>query len=192
MKDCQRRCSRASVTYVSLQDRPHYRRQRGLILPMLLIFLLVMMFLGFGALRAALLEEKMATNAGNQQMAFQAAEHALRFCENQLRLSPVTIPQLKQGPVTVDGASSKPYWEIADSWRNDEISVSVPRMSSEGTVAAAPPRCLVERLQFDADLQYRQQLPPQFSQQRLAYRVTARGIGASTAAVVLLQSYLLL
>ncbi|MDB5766369.1 MAG: type pilus assembly protein PilX, partial [Collimonas fungivorans] len=102
------------------------RRQFGLVLPMLLISLLVMMLLAFSVLRAALLEEKMAANAGNLQMAFQAAEHALRFCENQLQLSPIVIPQLKQGPVPIDGDSSKPYWEIADSWRNSEVSVTVP------------------------------------------------------------------
>ncbi|WP_061542123.1 pilus assembly PilX family protein [Collimonas fungivorans] len=164
------------------------RRQSGLVLPMLLISLLVMMLLAFSVLRAALLEEKMAANAGNQQMAFQAAEHALRFCENQLQLSPIAIPQLKQGPVPVDGGNSKPYWEIADSWRNSEVSVAVPRQAGEGAQPAAPSRCLVERLQFDADLQYQPQLPPP----RPAFRITARGIGASSAAVVLLQSYLLL
>ncbi|HWW07202.1 pilus assembly protein [Collimonas sp.] len=188
MKICQHRCRQTSVASTLLQDHPRCHRQLGLILPMLLIFLLVMMLLGFGALRAALLEEKMAANAGNQQMAFQAAEHALRFCENQLRLSPITIPLLKQGPASDGNVNSKPYWEIADSWSNNEISVSVPRMNNKGALAAAPPRCLVERLQFDADLQYQRQAV----QPRPAFRITARGIGASTAAVVLLQSYLLL
>ena len=188
MKDCQRHCGRPSATPAWLGPRPSYRRQTGLILPMLLIFLLVMMLLGFGALRAALLEEKMAANAGNQQMAFQAAEHALRFCENQLQLSPHIIPLLKQGPIPDGAVNNKPYWEIADSWRNNKVSVAVPRMRSEGALAAAPPRCLVERLQFDADLQYRQQA----AVPRPAFRITARGVGASSAAVVLLQSYLLL
>lgn len=169
-------------------DRWKLYSQSGVVLPMVLIFLMVMMFLGFTALRAALLEEKMAANAGNQQMAFQAAEHALRFCGNQLQLSPITIPQLQQGPIPVGDANSKPYWEIADSWSNGNVSVVVPRMGSEGAAAAMPSRCLVEKLEFDGDLQYLQQLP----QQRPAYRVTARGIGASTAAVVVLQSYLLL
>lgn len=168
--------------------RRQWHLQSGVILPMVLIFIMVMMFIGFAALRGALLEEKMATNAGNQQMAFQSAEHALRFCEGQLQLSSITIPQLKQGPIPVDDANSKPYWEIADSWSNSDVSVAVPRMGSEGAVAAMPSRCLVEKLQFDGDLQYQQQL----SQQRRAYRITARGIGASTAAVVVLQSYLLL
>jgi type IV pilus assembly protein PilX len=168
----------------SLRQR---RRQSGLVLPMLLLCLLVMLLLGSSALRAALLEEKMAANAGNLQLAFQAAEHALRFCENQLQLSPIVIPLLEQGPVAV-GDSRKPYWEIADSWRNGEVSVAVPRTAGEGLQPAAPARCLVEQLQFDADLQYRQHLQPS----RPAFRITARGTGASSASVVLLQSYLLL
>ncbi|WP_092354910.1 PilX N-terminal domain-containing pilus assembly protein [Collimonas sp. OK242] len=168
--------------------RRQWHPQSGVVLPMVLICLMVMMFLGFTALRAALLEEKMAANAGSQQMAFQAAEHALRFCANQLQLSPVAIPQLKQGPVPAGEANSKAYWEIADSWSNSNVSVVVPRMGSEGAAAALPARCMVEKLQFDGDLQYRQHLP----QRRPAYRITARGIGASTAAVVVLQSYLLM
>ncbi|PFH09702.1 type IV pilus assembly protein PilX [Collimonas sp. PA-H2] len=162
--------------------------QRGAVLPMLLISLLVMAFLGFNSLNTALLEEKMAANAGSRQLAFQAAEHALRFCENQLQLTPVTIPQLRQGPVAADGANGMHYWEMADSWRNDKISIPVPRIGTEGLAPAAPARCLAEHLELDADLQFQLYAP----QPRPAFRITARGVGASNAAVVLLQSYLLL
>jgi type IV pilus assembly protein PilX len=164
------------------------RRQRGVVLPILLISLLVMAFLGVSSLRAALLEEKMAANAASQQLAFQAAEHALRFCENQLQLTPVVIPLLKPGPLAEGGASGKHYWEVPDSWRNDKVSVQVPRIGDEGIAPAAPARCLAERLQFDVDLQFHLHVP----QPRPAFRITARGIGASQAVVVLLQSYLLL
>lgn len=163
-------------------------QQRGTVLPMLLISLLVMAFLGVSSLRTALLEEKMAANADSRQLAFQVAEHALRFCENQLQLTPVTIPQLRQGPPAADG---KQYWEIADSWRNDDVSVAVARIVAEGIAPAAPARCLVERLQLDDDLPFQQYVRP-VSQTRPAFRITARGVGASNAAVVLLQSYLLL
>ena len=165
--------------------RNRYCRQRGVVLPMLLISLLVMAFLGASTLRTALLEEKMAANADSRRLAFQAAEHALRFCEQQLQMTPVTIPLLRQGPPTADG---KQFWEMADSWRNDEVSVAVARIGTEGVAPAAPARCLVEQLQLEADLQFRQYVPPA----RPAFRITARGVGAGTAAVVLLQSYLLL
>jgi type IV pilus assembly protein PilX len=168
--------------------RAGHRLQCGAVLPMLLISLLVMAFLGMSSLRTAMLEEKMAANTDSRQLAFQAAEHALRFCENQLRLTPVTIPQLRQGPAAADG---KQYWEIADSWRNDDVSVPVARLSTEGLAPAEPARCLVERLQLEADLQFWQYVLPAPSA-RPAFRITARGVGASNAAVVLLQSYLLL
>ncbi|AIY44163.1 hypothetical protein LT85_5005 [Collimonas arenae] len=159
-----------------------------MLLPTLLICLLVMGFLGISALRTALFEEKMAANAASQQLAFQSAEHALRFCENQIQLTPIVIPQLRQGPITADGADSEQYWEMAESWRNDLISVPVPRIGDEGITSAAPARCLVERLQFETDMQFHLYTP----QPRPAFRITARGVGASNAAVVLLQSYLLL
>ena len=159
-----------------------------MVLPMLLICLLVMALLGVSSLRTAQLEEKMAANAGSRQLAFQAAEQALRFCENQLQLTPIAIPLLKQGPLAAADAAPLDYWEMADSWRNDKVSVVVPRIGTEGVAPAAPARCLAEHLQFDADLQFQLYAPPP----RPAYRITARGVGASNAAVVLLQSYLLL
>ncbi|AMP17505.1 pilus assembly PilX family protein [Collimonas pratensis] len=173
---------------VPAMTRERYCQQRGVVLPMLLISLLAMAFLGVSSLRTALLEEKMAANADSRQLAFQAAEHALRFCENQLQLTPVTIPQLRQGPPAADG---KQYWEIADSWRKDDVSVAVARIGAEGIAPAAPARCLVERLQLDDDLPFQQYVRP-VSQARPAFRITARGVGASNATVVLLRSYLLL
>lgn len=161
--------------------------QHGVVLPMLLISLMAMAFLGFSALRTALFEEKMAASRDSRQLAFQAAEHALRFCEEQLQQTPITIPQLKQGPVESD-AGSMQYWELPGSWRNDQISMPVPRIGNEGLVPAAPARCLVERLELDAGLEFQLYAP----QPRPAFRITARGVGVSTAAVVLLQSYLLL
>lgn len=169
-----------------------HRQQRGVILPLILVFLLVMAFLGFSALGSARLEEKMAANASSQLLAFQAAEHALRFCETQLQLTPIpsAIAQLQQGPIPVNHKQSKNHWEIAENWHNDDVSIKVPAMANAGTstTSVSAPRCLVERLQFEAGLQFRLQLP----EQRPAFRITARGTGASDDVVVLLQSYLLL
>ncbi|MEO6917992.1 MAG: PilX N-terminal domain-containing pilus assembly protein [Collimonas sp.] len=182
------RLLRLSTVPASAHLFPQGFWQHGVVLPMLLICLLVMGFLGISSLRTAVFEEKMAANAGSQQLAFQSAEHALRFCENQLQLTPIAIPLLKQGPHAGVGADGKQYWEMADSWRNDQVSVPVPRIGAEGVTPASPARCMVERLEFETDLQFHLDVP----QPRPAFRITARGIGASSAAVVLLQSYLLL
>ncbi|MEN9865364.1 MAG: hypothetical protein RL748_954, partial [Pseudomonadota bacterium] len=53
--------------------------QSGLVLPLVLIFLVIMMLLGTAVIRNVSLEEKMAGNMRNRNLAFQSAEHALRF-----------------------------------------------------------------------------------------------------------------
>lgn len=55
--------------------------QRGAVLIVSLIFLLVLTILGVSSMRSTVLEEKMAGNMRDQSLAFQAAEVALRDAE---------------------------------------------------------------------------------------------------------------
>lgn len=56
----------------------HPKRQRGVVLAVVLILLLVMTLLGLAALRGTLMEERMSANQFDRSLAFQAAEAALR------------------------------------------------------------------------------------------------------------------
>lgn len=60
------------------------RDQAGIVLPVVLIFLVIMTILGITAIRNVTLEERMAGNSAYQQLAFQAAEMALRDCERDI------------------------------------------------------------------------------------------------------------
>ena len=60
------------------------RRQRGVVLFIALILLLVLTSLGVVLARMQMVEERMAGNEDNHQLAFQAAEAALRAAEDDL------------------------------------------------------------------------------------------------------------
>lgn len=60
-------------------------RQRGAVLLVALIMLLLLTVLGAAAMRDTSLQERMAGNMRDQSLAFQAAEAALRFAEQKVK-----------------------------------------------------------------------------------------------------------
>lgn len=60
--------------------KPH-DRQRGIVLIVAMVMLVVMSILGISSIRGIALEEKMAANAHDRSIAFQAAEAALQAGE---------------------------------------------------------------------------------------------------------------
>lgn len=162
---------------------------RGIALPIVLIFMVVMMLLGVTAIRNVTLGEKMSGNLHNQQLAFQAAESALRYCENAMQ---GIIPA--GGPTPTAKSPANPnltplpanLWDVADNWKNDStVSVAVPSKPLDGLAIA--PRCMVENMEDYLIFEGNQNKKGEILQ---VYRVTARGVGGTDNAVVLLQSYL--
>jgi len=66
--------------------------QRGSVLVVSLIFLLLLTLLGLAALQTTTLEEKMAGNVTDQSRAFQAAEAALRNAEAEIDTASFLTP----------------------------------------------------------------------------------------------------
>jgi type IV pilus assembly protein PilX len=64
---------------------PRARQQRGAVLIVSLLLLLVMTLLGLGASQSTRLQERMAGNQRDLELALQGAESALRGAEYQLR-----------------------------------------------------------------------------------------------------------
>ena len=63
------------------QMKLNQRRQRGAVLIVSLIFLLVITMLAVGSMQNTMLEEKMAGNASDRNLAFQSTESAVREAE---------------------------------------------------------------------------------------------------------------
>lgn len=151
--------------------------QTGVALPIVLIFVVVMLLIGITAIRNVTLGEKMAGNTRNQELAFQAAEQALRFCENAMLTNASTKPTVLTPSITGN------LWDVATNWQGAN---SVAIASTLPGVNTAP-RCMVEDVKSTLRLDSTQLKKDDGTQ---VYRVTARGTGASDNAIVLLQSYL--
>jgi type IV pilus assembly protein PilX len=172
--------------------------QRGLVLPIVLIFLVIMMLLGTAMIRNVTLEEKMAGNMRNRNLAFQAAEQALRFCETSVQLGNMTALNLKlnaEGPIKTGANAGKNYWELKSYWADPNFAVTVPPVSlqSSGAALASAPQCMVEVITAPITSSTSTAAQDRDNgNQKTQFRVTARGVGLDANTVVQLQSYIVL
>lgn len=144
--------------------------------------LLVMTLIGVSAMQTNLLEEKMAGNQRDLNLAFQAAEAALRDSENWLRdrtNEPVPDANAGSGVFTFDALGSV-WWEADSNW------ASGTAFSGISGVNLSPLR-VIEGAGFitDGSLTIGQ---TQGQTPRLLYRVSARGTGGTDSARVIVQT----
>lgn len=137
---------------------PH-ARQRGIVLFVALIMLVIMSILGVSSIRGIALEERMSTNAYDQSIAFQAAESALRAGEQAaISLAPGSEPaDIPCAPLTSaqGGYISTPSLNCSPNWVDKADTTSLmnaatPLTSNLGTLAGNAPRYLIEYLGGDA------------------------------------------
>lgn len=161
----------------------HSARERGATLVVSLVMLLILTLLGTTAMQSTSLEEKMAGNTRDRNVAFQAAEAALREGERVLA-QPVLPPFDGTGgryqPALGTGART---WETVD-W-TDGTAVTVYSEGAMSGVAGAPAYIIEEMpAVFDTTASIEAGTP--LTQEY--YRVTARATGATNGAVVILQT----
>jgi type IV pilus assembly protein PilX len=168
-----------------------------------LVTLLVMTVIGTASMQGAALEEKMAGNARSRDLAFQAAESALRAGEDWLmdkdKGQPLgsPVPCTAQPDAGLDdskcymSSGEYPAWKLVDdlrSWTDDGRATLYGENLAQDTAAAGKPSYVVERLQSIDDaanggLEAGTQKP-----QKHYYRITAHGHGATADAVAVVQS----
>lgn len=175
-------------------------RPRGFSLLAVLLMMVVLAFLTLGALNVSLIQERMAGNARDRNLALQAAEAALRDAEADIEANLTVDSAFVAGctnglctPASMvsSGAVSTLRWQTVD-W-----SASAARSRAYGSATAATalpdvaaqPRYIVELLPV---------LPPPSGQSAhvgnnalespQAFRITARAVGLRSSTVVLLQS----
>lgn len=158
------------------------QHQRGMSLVMGLIFLVVLTLLGMAAMRGTILEERMAANSRDRDLAFQSAEAAIRQAEQVLQGA--TLPAFASGTAytpRIAGSTPSSYWTTTHPWSSQSITAWQP----PGTSLA--PRYVIEDMGAKAaggggSLGFKA-----IGDQGV-YRITARGVGSSTNAVVILQA----
>jgi type IV pilus assembly protein PilX len=156
-------------------------RQRGAILITSVIFLIVVTMIVLTVLRGGTLEERMARNARDRQVALQAAESVLRDAEASLFSGPPFDPYDPSAftSACTNGFCFKPAaaatWQSID-WSSTALTRSFAASTSNIAGLNAQPRYIVEII-----------TPPMKSgssgqcENGLA-KVTARGVGNGNAA----------
>lgn len=163
--------------------------ERGVVLVVALLMLLVLTLIGVAATRGTSLEQRMAGNNQDHQVAFQAAEAGLVNCEDFL--NQVTLPPFDgtNGLFQQDTDAATPLWDNdADWWSTNAREYDGPAFvdASGEPIVAQSPRCIIEELAA---------VPPPGGSlaadkpgQILMYRLSVRAVGGSENTVVKLQT----
>jgi len=167
--------------------------ERGAALVMALIILLVLTLLGVSAMNTTVLEEKMASNAKDRNLAFQAAETALIAGEQWVNglLSKPPFPNNNNGlylPYSCAGGAQIPVWDCAN-WSATAPGGGVVIYGGGLQYVGAPPKYIVEDLGEIPEEQGSRTVPTRYQGKgNTVMRITARGTGGTNAAIVTVQS----
>ncbi|CAK0737784.1 type IV pilus assembly protein PilX [Gammaproteobacteria bacterium] len=199
---------RHGVHLCGASDRIHsVNWQRGVVLIVSLVFLLLMSLIGVTAMQGTTLEEKMSNNVRQRSLAFQSAEAALRTGETILQQAVLPVfdnstPGLRQ-PIGTGSCDMATYWLNSYCWSGTS---TVDCTTTPSTVPASP-SCTAASQQYSGTLDSSLNEQPRYVIEELPsmpvagssakfsgitsggfYRVTARGLGGTGDAIVILQS----
>jgi type IV pilus assembly protein PilX len=165
-------------------------KQTGTVLILSMIILLVMTIIGLSSMSSTIMEEKMSQNVRDTNLAFEAAEAALRdsgrWLNNQVR-EPV--------PMAPDGCSGSPcdvyltnafndeFFKNPASWTDDDTR-EYQTADKDFPEVSDDPKYVIEYQAFIPDSLVRGYEAPTGQN---VYRATARGTGKSTAAQAIVQ-----
>ena len=165
---------------------PSGNSQHGAALIFSMILLLVLTLLGLSSMRTATLEEKMAYNMRDMNLAFEAAESGLREAETWLDQQANEASVNNQAFVYPPDAAPELTTQTHSWWSNADNSASygIAGSTALGEVNSQP-RFVIEQRAFVPDSLVQGFEPPKGKN---LYRVTARGTGATDTAQSISQS----
>lgn len=164
--------------------------QNGSALVISLMILLVLSLLGMSAVQVSTVEERMAGNLRNSNLAFQAAETALRDGEADLAAAVpanfnCTHGLFRAGDADCDNSiDATLVWDGLD-WSDDDVVIRYDR-GGLTEVVHTQPAYIVEQLAGVAAANDSLQVPAALDTSY--YRITARGTGGTDTAVAIVQS----
>lgn len=164
-------------------------REMGAVLITGLIFMTLVMLIALSVMRSATLEERMAANSRNRQLALEAAEAVVRDAEQSLftaaPFSPFDlnafVSDCTNGYCAFPTAGSTPRWQSI-AWTEPTITRSFANAKSNLVGVASQPRYIVEMIGQEGG--QRQHICP-----RLLFRITGRGVGADGSEVYVEDIY---
>lgn len=172
-------------------DRNLPARQRGVILVVCLVLLVVLTLIATGGMQSTIVEERMAGNLQDYDLAFQAAESALEEAESWLDAQVLLPSTSADGSTHVwlldapdPDTDSSPWWDERDAtwWGSKGHSLSgLAEVSTQ-------PDYVIEEYFSGFQGQSLNIGTGGFSSSRVIHRITGRGVGANANTEVLLQS----
>ena len=152
------------------------KRQHGVVLIIALILLVIISLLAVSTLHNATSTESVAGNVRTTELATQAADIALRYCELSVLkiINSEDAGNFKKSHIL--GPNSGKLWEIPASWDTETptkiytLPLSVLQLNGIGNIYKRPSECMVE------------QLSPQSTTVNY-YLITARGFGPEVPAL---------
>jgi type IV pilus assembly protein PilX len=172
-------------------------RQCGAVLVVSLLLLLIMTVIGVAAMSTNSLEERIAGNLGDRDLAFQAAESALRDAENFINgVAIITAFDGNNGLLCEDNPTCpEPDYTAVNTWQGTNSreyaggGTAIPGVSTQ-------PRYVIKFLGRSAGSVAGGGVgaiggygKPTFVPQVSYFKVTARGVGQSPNSQVVLQTY---
>lgn len=126
----------------------HQAGSRGMVMVMVLVLLGIMGLMAMFSLRLALTGQAVASNRHAHAQALQAAELALRYCEDSIGRPDSVVPVQPAPDVDADAPV---LWQTASHWgKSAPLASQVPRALAHGALSmpadAALPQCLVEAM----------------------------------------------
>lgn len=166
------------------------QRSRGVALFISLVLLLVLTIIGVSAVQTTTLETRMARNEHDRLLAFQAAESALRDAEAFLDTVITT-------DIFSDGGAAG-LWTVSDLGQPDRWEQAVWAAGTSVTAptdvdgVSEPPRYIIEHVASVIREENAYQIEDPYAANAAdrieMFRITARGVGGSANAQVLLQT----
>jgi type IV pilus assembly protein PilX len=177
------------------------KRQQGVALIMAMVFLMILTIIGVTVMSTTSLQEKMAGNVQDKNVAFQAAETALTVAENAINASPPATGAFGTTPGYLQpaAAGATPVWndgslvDWTDTSKCNSAGGTLCVSTMDPGLVAEQPRYIVENLQTIATSSGNSLVqgfapPPTNSGRITMYRITAYGVGRTTNAVAMVQS----
>ena len=168
--------------------------QRGVALVMALVFLVILTLLGIGAMNTTALEEKMAFNSKDRNLAFQAAETALKVGENWIGTqlgAPTGFPNNAIG-LYDPSTTATPVWDSVTWSGTSNLTVypNTPTQSVSGSLThiSTQPKYVIEYLGQVQPTGGSLTMTNTTSSNLYYYRITARGTGGTDSSVAMVQS----
>lgn len=168
--------------------------QQGAVLFVGLIMLIVVTLMGIVAMKSSMLQEKLAAGAMDQNIAFQAAESALRDAEIYINASVTSASGFSAActnGLCLPSTTSTSVWDAIADWSGSALPIIF------GTQTAAPaipnvyrqPRYIIELLPDIPPAPGTGLRPPGASAtDGTAFRITAMAWGKRSTTPVMLQS----